>query len=120
MRLSEREWSRLLRIHPRETATSPRRTDEGPPTELMRMYLEQALSEFVLTPAQRAVACRRLLGESIASIAMSRRTKPGTVRRQFGQILRRNDAADFEEFSSSVWKSALAAAAGHVELLLLP
>jgi DNA-binding NarL/FixJ family response regulator len=109
MTLSFREWSCLVRIHPRGGNHAPPSSDEPQADGLMRLYLERALDQVVLTPAQRAIALRRLAGESVASIAASRGTKPGTVRSQFSQVLLKADAADYEEFSSAVWKRAFAA-----------
>ena len=85
----------------------------------MRLYLERAMDGLDLTTTQRSLALRRLSGESVASIAAGRGTKPNTVRSQFTPIFLKAQVVDYEEFSSVMWKRAFSALATHLELLLL-
>ena len=113
------EWSDLVRLRPHRNAHTPAPVDEQQFDAMMRLYIERALDDLRLTSAQRAVALRRLAGESVASIAVSRGTEQSTVRAQFTPIFLKANADDYEEFSSSIWKRAFAALAAHLELLLL-
>jgi len=101
-------WSSSLESSARdEVGAIPRGEDEcnGP-----RALLCAALDEYRLTPAERAVAVRMLLGESNTLIAQCREVSPGTVRAQVGDIFKAAGVAGRTALLASVLKRVLAIA----------
>ena len=69
--LTDRDWARLVRLRPvgNGRRAIPKR-DTPQNRKRARSILESLLHDYKLTPAEHEVAVRRLMGESIASIAM--------------------------------------------------
>ena len=104
------EWARLVRLPRTNTADLAHVCADlnraNAPAWMLRL-VQIALRQYSLTPAETSVAVYVVLGDVDAVIAIRRHVKPGTVRAQVCEILRKADAADRAEFISRVLNHAL-------------
>ena len=119
--LSDRDWARLVRLHPATEDSSKSPSPNSPRVHRRaRSILESILCESRLTPAELEVATRLLVGEAISDIADARDTGESTAKSQLGRIYLATDSSGQHALLSNVLKRVLLMAAHLAEGGSLP
>lgn len=103
--MTPQEWARLFGSHYRDVTVLGARTASNGSTACHGAafrIIEEILRPFRLTPSERSVAMRVLLGESTIAIAHARNCAPATVKVHLRHIYQKADVADRAEFAALV------------------